>query len=282
MNNDIKDIKTEVHAVRQSHDHQQHKEIAGWISSLDYPAQQSDIIARREEDTGQWFLDSSEFITWLSGRKSTLFCPGIPGAGKTMLAAITIDYIWQSKASDDIRLAYIYCNYKSGVGTDSVSLLSALLKQLVQSSSAIDIPIKNLYEQHIRRGTRPSFQEISTALQEVSKSFSTVYIIIDALDECPKADGTRSQLLTKLKDLQKVVDLRLMVTARPIPDIEVEFRLFPILEIRASDTDVKRFVRGQIARLPSCIQRDNQLQGTLEDKIVEAVDGMYVSLSLLI
>src|ERR1700733_3943383 len=59
--------------------------------SDNYASQQNDFIARRQEGTGQWLLDSGEYQTWLQSAKKTLFCPGIPGAGKTILAAIAID-----------------------------------------------------------------------------------------------------------------------------------------------------------------------------------------------
>ena len=47
-----------------------------------------------------------------------------------------------------------------------------------------------------------------------------------------------------------------------------------MLEVRASKEDVKRFVAGQIPRLPKCIRRDDELILTVQSKIVEAVDGM--------
>lgn len=191
-----------------------------------------------------------------------------------MLAAIAIDHLSQTQASGDTGVTYIFCNYKSEVGINTSYYLAALLKQLVQSRSTLNEPISTLYEQHTRRGTRPSLQEISAALQAVLKSFSAVYIVIDALDECPNNDGTRNQLLTILRSIQRQTDLRLMVTSRFIPDIEAEFKLIPKLEIRASDADVKRFIRGQIHRLPNCIRRDARLQAVVEEKIAEAVDGM--------
>jgi hypothetical protein len=54
--------------------------------------------------------------------------------------------------------------------------------------------------------------------------------------------------------------------------------LTPTLEVQASGADVKRFVQGQIYRLPKCVQRDIELQRSIEDKIIEAVDGMLVFL----
>ena len=79
-----------------------------------------------------------------------------------------------------------------------------------------------------------------------------------------------------LRDLQREADVHLLVTSRCIPDIENEFKLLPTLQVRASNADVKRFVRGHVYRLPRCIRRDNELQASVEDNIAEAVNGMLV------
>jgi hypothetical protein len=50
--------------------------------------------------------------------------------------------------------------------------------------------------------------------------------------------------------------------------------LNPMLEVRASEEDVRRFVAGQLTRLPNCVQRDEELKHAIQDKIIEAVDGM--------
>lgn len=104
--------------------------------------------------------------------------------------------------------------------------------------------------------------------------YSTIYIVVDALDESLDRDGNRSQFLDKRRDLQGRTDLRLMGTSRFIPDITEKFRTGPTLEVRASDEDIKRFVAGQTYRLPGCIQHENALQSLVKDKVVEAVDGM--------
>jgi len=84
-----------------------------WLSPIDFPAQQHDIITQRQEGTGQWFLDSPEFKRWLQGSDKTLFCPGIPGAGKTMMAAIAIDHLCRTAQCGDIVVAYLFRNYKA-------------------------------------------------------------------------------------------------------------------------------------------------------------------------
>ena len=47
------------------------------------------------------------FQAWTAGSKSTLFCPGIPGAGKTILSAAVIDHLQNNFDEDDDGVAYV-------------------------------------------------------------------------------------------------------------------------------------------------------------------------------
>jgi hypothetical protein len=272
MHNDNKVIKVGVEAIQQDQDRQRHRLIMDWLSSADFAAQQSDFIARRQEETGLWFLNSPEFTDWVNGTSPTFFCPGIPGAGKTMMAAITVDHLQKSMQTPDVGVAYVYCNYKRQADQTTSSLLAAMLKQLVQDRPSIAKPVTSLYDHHEVQKTRPSVEETLGALQSVLADYSRMYVVIDALDEC--VHDHRRELLSKLRELQSKTGLRLMATSRFIPDIIEEFNGMSQLEVRAADADVKRFVVGQTKRLPRCIQRDDTLQELVQNKIVEAVDGM--------
>ena len=270
----IPTLKSELDTIWQSQDHAQYNRIVAWISPTDFPAQQSDFIGRREEGTGRWFLNAPTIAKWLYGPKETLFCPGIPGAGKTMIAAIMINHLLKAVQSSAVGVTYVYCNYKLQKEQNTSSLMAAILKQLVQARPSIIEPVDRLYKQHANRGTKPSADEIFGALLSILTKFSTVYVVIDALDECPDSNGNRRQFLAQLQDLQAKTDLRLMVTSRYIPEIIAKFRGALMLEVRAHDEDVRRFVAGQIYRLPKCIQRDITLQEMVQNKVTEAVDGM--------
>lgn len=265
-------MQSDLHTLRGSQDRAQYEELISWISQTDFPAQQSDVINRRQEGTGQWFLDAPELAKWHSQPKSTLFCPGIPGAGKTMIAAIAIDYLLRSVQNNSIGVAFVYCNYKAQGEQDTANLLAAILKQFLQVRPLAAEHVQELRKKHADRGTKPSADEVFGALQSVLTEFPTAHIVIDALDEC--SDSTRYQFLAKLQTLQAGTDLRLIVTSRFIPDIVDKFKEAIKLEVRASDKDVRRYIAGQIHRLPKCIQRDPALQDIVQDKIVEAVEGM--------
>jgi hypothetical protein len=117
-----------------------------WLSPTDFPSQQHDIISRRQTGTGQWFLETTEFKKWLDGSDKTLFCPGIPGAGKTMMAAIAIDHLYQTACGRNIEVAYLFCSYKGMADLNASGLFAAILKQLVQSGPNMSGPLTLIYD----------------------------------------------------------------------------------------------------------------------------------------
>jgi Cdc6-like AAA superfamily ATPase len=281
LQDDSKTIKVGIEAIQQGqnrqnqgHDLQKHYETMEWLSPDSFAAQQSDLITRKQADTGQWFLDSPEFTEWVNGTSQTLFCPGIPGAGKTMMAAIAVDHLQKAIQTTDIGVAYLYCNYKRQADQTAPNLLAAIIKQLVQNRPSIAHSLSSMYERHRVRGTRPSFKELSSVLQSVLANYSKVYVVLDALDECPEQNGTRSQLLGICRDLQQQTGLRLMATSRHIPDIVEKFKDTPLVEVRASDSDLKRFVTGNVNRFARFVRLSSDLQERVQTKIVEAADGM--------
>ena len=126
VRNSIPALEMGVDAIQQDQDRRRHDKILEWISPTDFPAQKSDFIAWRQEETGLWFLNSPKFTKWFRGKKQTLSCPGIPGASKTMMAAITIDHLLRTEQSNTIGVVYILCNYKVHANQNTISLLAAI------------------------------------------------------------------------------------------------------------------------------------------------------------
>jgi hypothetical protein len=194
--------------------------IADWISPINYGPQHSDYFDRRQIGTGQWLLDSEQFHAWLEMDKQTLFCPGIPGAGKTILTAIVIDDLTTQFSNDPtIGIAYVYCNFRWQSEEKAEDLLASLLKQLTQVRSSLLDTMKSLYDKHKIKRTRPSFEEISRALRSVAALYSRVFIVIDALDECQASDGCRSRFLEEVFSLQAKFRANVFVTSRFLPEI---------------------------------------------------------------
>ena len=251
--------------------------ILEWLTTTDYAPQQSDFINRRELGTGQWLIDSEEYQTWVQTPKQTLFFPGIPGGGKTILTAITInDLTMRFRGEADIGIAYLYCNFRRQDEQKADDLLASLLKQLSQERASLPDNVKALYERHKDERTRPSFDEISRTLQSVTALFSRVFIIIDALDECRTTDGCRTRLLTTTFLAQAKSRVNIFATSRLLPEVTERFEGSMSLEIRATEEDVRRYLDSCMFRLPAFVGRSPDLQEEIKTGIVLLVKGMWV------
>jgi Cdc6-like AAA superfamily ATPase len=157
-----------VNRLIRHQDDEEHRAIADWLTPIDYTTQQSDFIARRQEGTGQWLLDSNEFQEWLTESKRTLFCPGMPGAGKTMIASIVVDHLFTKFPNGhNIGIAYLYCNFRRQQEQTPVDLLVSLLKQLVKGQKSVSENVKSFYQRYRSKPARPSFEEISEVMHSV-------------------------------------------------------------------------------------------------------------------
>jgi hypothetical protein len=265
-----RDIKKVLH---RQHDQEQ-QAILDWLSSADYASQQNDFIGRRQEGSGEWLFKSYEFQQWENREKHILFCPGIPGAGKTIATSIVIDYLYKKFQNDnDVGIAYIYCNFRRRQEQTLTGLFSSVLRQLTQNSS-LEV-VSKLYECHKSRGTRPTFKEILNALHSVIACFSRVFILVDALDECQISEGV-FKFMTEIFNLQAKTGLSLFATSRSLTDIKEEFerRGALSLEIRARNEDVRSYLDNHSSQLPPFIREDHELENRVKSSIIEAADGM--------
>jgi hypothetical protein len=263
--------------IRTREDAEEHKAILDWLTPIDYTFQQTDFINRRQVGTGQWLLDSAEFKTWVEAEKQTLFCPGIPGAGKTILTSIVVENLTTCFGKDEsVGVAYIYCNFRRHNEQKAEDLLASLLKQLAQGQLLLPDVIISLYSKNKDKRTRPPFDEVSQTLGALVSIYSRVFIIVDALDECHTIAGCRAKFLSEIFNLQTKYKANIFVTSRFIPEIAEKFQDSISLEIRASKQDVQRYIDAHISLLPSFVGRSPDLQEEVIAGIVEAVDGMYV------
>ncbi|OQD86803.1 hypothetical protein PENANT_c007G02642 [Penicillium antarcticum] len=224
--------------------------------------------------TSKWLIESAEYQDWRETDKKTLLCSGIPGAGKTILTAVIIDdLVTQCLSDHTLGLAYIYCDFRRKNDQKAESLLASILKQLSHCRSSLPTSVKMLYEQHKDRRTRPSLNELFRCLQSVASLYAKVFVVIDALDECKTSDDSRNVFLSQIFDLQKVCTVNLLATARPVPEIMERFS-GDKLEIRAQESDVKKYLEGRISQAGSELLKT--YKEDIKRRITELADGMFL------
>ncbi|KAH0426562.1 ankyrin repeat protein [Colletotrichum camelliae] len=263
--------------LTERHLDEKKRKILDWITPIDFAAQQIDNLERRQEGTGQWLLESPEFQTWIEEDRATLFCPGMPGAGKTMLSSIVIEYLQQEFDEDPtVGIAYLFCNFRRHDEQKPRELLASTLKQLYRDMPAGPNEVEKAYENHHSGSSSMSKQEILGCLHSVTSCFAKVYVLVDALDECRGDEGYRDTLLTTILGLNETANVNCFATSRHIPEIESYFDEAPSIEIRATDEDVMEFLDGHMYKLPQAVRKSNELQSEVKHSIVRAVQGMFL------
>ena len=152
--------------------------------------------------------------------QKVIWCPGIPGAGKTFLASIVIEKLRELNRGRNVAIFMLYCSYND-LETQSVqALIASLIKQDVQGRSVIDGKLGDLHETHYEKGTRPTLDELKDVLGNAISHYEKTFIVLDAVDEMLD-EKCRSDLVDCLRGLDQKPNL--LVTSRPIPAIKQMF-----------------------------------------------------------
>ncbi|KAF3275192.1 hypothetical protein TWF970_006914 [Orbilia oligospora] len=247
---------------------------------MEYGPVHNDIVQRRQSGTGKWFLGSEEFTNWLQGSREILFCPGIPGAGKTFLTSVVIDQLSRLFGKTPaVGIAWIYFNYTLKSEQTTYNILASVLKQLVRRQRSLPEELKQLYEEDKNNiGMRPSVDQICKALKSVVTLYSRVFVIIDALDECQmqSPDYCRGKLISTIFDLHAECGVNILATSRHIKEIVEQFteQGSTTLEVHADDEDLRMYLDGRIDQTKRKMLREHR--GAIKDEIVKAVQGMFL------
>ncbi|RYP45026.1 hypothetical protein DL768_008576 [Monosporascus sp. mg162] len=271
----VVEIKRDIGQILSSLTRHEDLKVLDWLTPIDYGPQQTDYLRRREPGTGQWLLNCEQYQIWLKEMNETLFCTGIPGAGKTILTSIVVDDLdWRFYAENTVGIAYIYCNFNRKDEQKPEDLISSLLKQLLQRQPSLPPTLRDLYDRHFLKRTRPTLDEVSRILQSVAALFSRVFIIVDALDECQTSDDCRRQFLSEVFNLRTKAKANVFATSRPIPEVTGNFTDSLTIEVRASEGDIRRYLNGRMPQLARFVLERSDLQDEISSSIVEAADGI--------
>lgn len=100
-------------SLNQRQDDQERNDILFWLSSIDLSVQQSEAFQAHQEGTGTWLLGTMDFYKWINEEEERLYCPGIPGAGKTVLSPVVTNHLEQTFANQNYNWNHIYLSHTS-------------------------------------------------------------------------------------------------------------------------------------------------------------------------
>jgi hypothetical protein len=127
-------------------------------------------------------------------------------------------------------VAYFFFDFRDAKKQDAHALLSSFLAQLSHQSYSYRDKLLALYSSHRHGSGMPAYSALRGCLEEMLglQTEVPVYLIIDALDECPDRridprgiQSSRGKVLELMKGLieLRIPNLRLFTTTRPENDI---------------------------------------------------------------
>lgn len=258
-------------------DQMQKVSVLNWLSPLQMTQIHQTVSDRPEKGCGEWFLTSGVFLSWMAAIHKPLWCWGIPGAGKTVLASIIVNHLRRGRneaMKNNRGVAVMYIKYNEPEQTLE-NLLGSLLRQLIENTDSIPPAVLELYDHHRYRNTSPSVDDLCGSLLLVIDSFAEVFLIIDALDEC--SEELRWELLERLETIEPHVHL--LITSRYLDSIDEELKLFSRIEIKAHRADIELFIDHQIKKnrnLRKIVERSCALRCDIKDTVVKTAEDMFL------
>jgi hypothetical protein len=197
-----------------------------------------------------------------------------------------IEDIKNMQKSGLASLAIFYCDFREDEKKDLRGLLSSVLFQLCDQSDFYYDILATFYSTH-RDGSRsPDDDELVRCLEDVLShpGQAPVYLIIDALDECPNTSALSSPRLEVLKFLEDLVDsqlpnLRICVTSRPVADIKpilepLTFRSVSLHDERGQKEDIENYIKSIVNTNRNMRRWRPEHKLLVVDVLTERADGM--------
>ena len=174
-------------------------------------------------------------------------------------------------------LAYYYFDFRDAKKQDLCGLLSALLSQLSAESDSCYEVLSRLHVDNAGGTRKPTRSALSKCLKDMLglPGQGRIFLIVDALDECPNFSGTlsaREEILDLIKELVNLdlSNVHLCVTSRPEVDIQTVLEPLTTLKVSLHDEigqkeDILNFIK-------SVVLSDRRMRGWKEDDRQLAID----------
>ncbi|KAI9461930.1 hypothetical protein BJY52DRAFT_1146951 [Lactarius psammicola] len=261
------------------------KDLRKWIAPPDPSVNYNTASGAHHDGTAAWCTKGITVADWKTSG-SLLWIHGKPGSGKSILSSVIIRDIKSLSSAGSSLVAYFYFDFKDTKKQDSRALLSSVLVQLSDQSDISCDVLFSLYSAHKRGSEQPTDDSLAQCLKEMltTTGQAPIYLVMDALDECPNDVGipsSREKVLELVKDLVDLHHpyLRLCITSRPEFDIRTTLEPLATQQVSLHDeSGQKQDINSYVTFVVHSDRRMKRWQDNDKDAVIENLtekaDGM--------
>jgi len=202
------------------------------------------------------------------------------------VSSTIIEEIEAMRKSGLASLAFYYYDFREDEKKDQRGVLSSMLVQLChQSDNYCDI-ISKLYMEHAGGCRVPSGNALFSCLMNILEypGEAPIFLIVDALDECPDTSSLSSPRKKVLMLVQKLIDsqlpnLRLCITSRPEADIKLVIEPLTFCSVSIHDEsgqmhDIERYIKSTVNSDRKMRRWRTEHKQLVIDVLTKRADGM--------
>ena len=183
-------------------------------------------------------------------------------------------------------LGFFYHDFRDNQKKNRRGLLSSLLVQLCYQSDSYSDILSKFYSDHVNGSQDPNDNALTRCLTEMVKlpGQAPVFLIVDALDECPNTSAMPSPRENVLNLLEELLDLhlpnlRICVTSRPETDIKVLLEPLAFHSVSLHDEsgqmeDIENYIKSAVNKDPRNRKWKAEDKQLVIDVITQNADGM--------
>ena len=189
-------------------------------------------------------------------------------------------------------MAYYYFDFRDVKKQDCYGLLSSIISQLSAESDSCYEILSRLYSNNSRGIRKPDIDALKDCMTEMLRlpGQGPIYIVVDALDECPNFPGrpsARDEVLELIEELVnlKLPNLHLFVASRREMDIRTVLEPLTTLKISLHDEsgqkeDIIKYIESVVHSDRSMRRWKEEDKQLVVNTLSGKADGMYVYLIL--
>ena len=183
-------------------------------------------------------------------------------------------------------IAFFYFDFRDSSKQDVRGALSSLLTQLSAQSDGCCGVLELLYSAHDSGSKEPSEDALRACLKSMLtlQDQGPIFIILDAIDECPNSAGTPSPREIVLELVEWLSELRnslLSICATSRPEADIEAVLLPLASYTVSlhresgqNEDIVNYIQWFINSDPKARKWREEDKDLVLKKLSEGADGM--------
>jgi len=188
--------------------------------------------------------------------------------------------------SELASLAIFYYDFREDRKKDLTGLLSSVLLQLCDQSDSYHDILSAFYSTHRNGAQSPDDDKLVQCFMDLLKRAEPrpVYLVVDALDECPSTSSLsspREMLLSFLEDLveAQLPNLRICVTSRPEVDIKailepLAFRSISLHDEQGQKEDIIKYIESIVNTNKNMKTWNPEHKELVIDVLTKKADGM--------